>query len=156
MGGHGGWPAAVALAVILSGCAAPAVHDDTRAGRPPPAAEPAPEGPAGPSRSGAVAALADRADAAFRAGRFGEAAATLERALGIDARDAGAWLALGWVRLGQGDRQQARVLADRALRLGGPASLACRAERLARSDAVGRGAIEARERARRDCGPGRG
>lgn len=132
--------------------------------QPPPEAPPAPDEPpvepAGdetpPPRDAAVAALGERAATAFRAGRFGEAAATLERALAIDARDASLWLDLGWVRLAQGDTAQARVLASRAHGLTGDAALQCRADRLARSNARGREAIAARSEAARECGPARG
>lgn len=146
----------VAGLAVSSGCAV---------WQPPPASpDPRRDAPAGrddggeaaaPGRSPAIAALDERAGAAFRAGRFGEAAATLERALAIDARDASLWLFLGWVRLAQGDAAQARVLASRARGLTRDAGLACRADRLEASRATGRAAIDARADAGRACGPAR-
>lgn len=148
---------APALGVLmLAGCAiAPGPTGEAPdAGAP---SEPSPSQPASSDqRHAAVVALADRAEAAFQAGRYAEAAAVLERALAIDGRDAEAWLALGWVRLAQGDAAQARVLASRARGLQGGDELACRAEHLAGADASGRAAVAARDRAQRACGPGRG
>lgn len=146
----------LALALSLTGCAALAPEPGPELPPGKPAPETRDEEPTAPTRSAAVVALADRADRAFRAGRFGEAAAILERALGIDGRDAEAWLALGWVRLAQGDSDQARVLANRARALGGEPSLRCRAEHLAVSRVSGGAAIETRDRAHRECGPERG
>lgn len=145
--------ALLAAGLAVAGCATPWPVPEAPPGD---AREQAEEDDGDPRRSPALAALSERASEAFRAGRFGEAAAILERALDIDARDASLWLALGWARLAQGDTGQARVMASRARGLTRDPALECRADRLARSRATGRAAIAERAAAARDCGPARG
>lgn len=145
----------LAAGFALAGCAAPRPMPESP-GEPPERVGDERADGAQTRRAPALAALDERATRAFRAGRFGEAAATLERALDIDSRDASLWLALGWVRLAQGETEQARVLASRARGLTGDPALECRAERLARSRATGRAAIAERADADRECGPARG
>ncbi len=51
------------------------------------------------------------------AGNYGQATATTERALRIDANNPAAWLELGEIALATGDTKQAETLARKALSL---------------------------------------
>lgn len=109
-----------ALALLVTACTAPAPRT------PPPVVDesvdapyseeraPAVETPATaerPRTSGAVLALLDRAETYRQAGDRENAAATLERALRIEPRNARLWNRLAAVRLDQGEAQQAEQLA---------------------------------------------
>jgi predicted Zn-dependent protease len=107
------------LVVLLSACTAvpqrslPPVVDGS--GAAPEVSEgPSPERgetPPGPSTGGAVLALLDRADDYRSAGDRAGEAATIERALRIDPRNADLWHRLAATRLEQGQPQQAEQLA---------------------------------------------
>ncbi len=128
--------------------------------QPAPVSEPAPEpalapAPApAPIQSAAVASLMDGARADVAAGRLANAAASLERALRIEPRNARLWQELARVRLKQGEYAQAESVAARSNSWAG-SNNRLRAEnwrliaqaREARGDAAGaRAALEAAER----------
>jgi tetratricopeptide (TPR) repeat protein len=115
-----------------------------------PASEPAEggEGGAGQSAGGSVApqappprpaaaasrTLLEQSRAEQAAGEYSRAAASLERALRIDPDDPWLWLELGQVRLAEGDRGQAEMMARRALTLAdGDGALEATATRLLES-----------------------
>jgi len=81
---------------------------------PPVSATPAP--PAQPTATGSLVALADRQAAA---GDYASAAAQLERALRIRPQDPLLWQKLAWLRLQNGDFDQAATLASRSDSLAG-------------------------------------
>ena len=118
------------LAVILSACAPPQATrpapDEPRGEervdpvsppapdtRPAIARDPEPDRPRA-NGSDAVLALMGEADRQLVSGDPEAAAATLERALRIDARDARLWQRLAVVRLEQGEPQQAEAMAVRS------------------------------------------
>jgi len=68
---------------------------------------------------GAVVALLDQAEDYHAAGDINNEAATIERALRIDARNAGLWHRLAAVRLEQGRPQEAEQLALKSNALAG-------------------------------------
>jgi tetratricopeptide (TPR) repeat protein len=68
---------------------------------------------------GAVVALLDQAEDYHRAGDINNEAATIERALRIDSRNAGLWHRLAAVRLEQGRPQEAEQLALKSNALAG-------------------------------------
>jgi tetratricopeptide (TPR) repeat protein len=78
---------------------------------------PLPETPA--PNAGAVVALLDQAEDYHRAGDVNNEAATVERALRIDPRNAGLWHRLAAVRLDQGRPQEAEQLALKSNALAG-------------------------------------
>ncbi|MDD3448552.1 MAG: tetratricopeptide repeat protein [Gammaproteobacteria bacterium] len=78
--------------------------------------EPAPAGPASP----AVVALLETAREQQNADRLAEAAASLERAVRIEPRNARVWYELATVRFRQGQLQQAEQLARKSDALAGP------------------------------------
>lgn len=102
----------------------------------------------------AVVALRDTAAEKSRAGRPGEAAAALERALRIDPANPDLWARLAEVRLAQGEPRQAESLALKALELSAPGQplFAARCQRLvakarrAQGDEAGARAAEVRAR----------
>ena len=96
---------------LLAGCAAP--------GPAPVEEPPAPPPPEKTSENIAVAGLMDIARADVAANRLGSAAATLERALRIEPRNARLWHELALVRLKQGDYAQAVSTATRSNTLAG-------------------------------------
>jgi len=101
---------AVACAVLLAGCATVP---------PAPVTEPAPvfapvPGPVAGTQNIAVAGLMETARADAGAGRHANAAATLERALRIEPRNARLWHELARVRLMQGEYEQAESIAARS------------------------------------------
>jgi len=129
---HRLFPVMVLLAVVLSACAPPQA---TRPDGPQPpvitgeGAEPAPLPPpavrpsisrdpvpsdAPSSGADAVVALMGDADRQLVSGDADGAAATLERALRIDSRDARLWQRLAVVRLQQGQPAQAEAMAVRS------------------------------------------
>ena len=92
----------------------------------PPEAEPAPA-----PRTNASAALLEQGRQARAAGRYAEAAATLERALRIDPNNPLLWIELAEIKAADGDRAQAREMARKALTLAaGDRSIESRARRL--------------------------
>lgn len=126
--------AAVLVAVFVSSCAAPQVTrepvDDTARPAPLPETEARPDSrpalaretapqdrPAG--GSDAVATLMAAADRQLVSGDPDGAAASLERALRIDARDARLWQRLAVVRLEQDKPAQAEAMAARSNGLAG-------------------------------------
>ena len=107
---------ATLLPLWLAACAGPGVVPggdvpvDERS-TPAPAEE---EAPAAGVENRTVIALLDNAEALREDGRHDRAAAILERALGLDPKNAGLWSRLAAVRHDQGNWQQARVLAQRS------------------------------------------
>lgn len=75
------------------------------------------EVPNGAASAGAVLVAEGRAELA--AGDTGKAAASIERALRIEPRNSRWWTELGYVRLAEGDVEQALALARKAFRLAG-------------------------------------
>lgn len=69
---------------------------------------------AGHVKNPAVVALLEDAEDLMQAGRHEMAAASLERALRIESKNARLWSRLAAVRFGQGSWQQARSLAQRS------------------------------------------
>lgn len=122
----------------------------------PPEARPLPEpelAPVPPAGGSAVVALLDRADRQARGGDLGAAAASLERALRIEPRNALLWHRLARVRLAQGDARQAEQLAAKSNSLAGgdPALKAANWKLIARARRTAghtQGAAEAEARAR--------
>ena len=98
----------LALAAFLSACAAPRPEP----GPPPPS--PLPSSSPGHTETPAVASLMERARADNAAGRLGDAAASLERALRIEPRNPRLWQELSRVRLSQRDYVQAESCAARS------------------------------------------
>ena len=96
----------VLVLLLLSGCAT--------VEPPAPASEPEPIASETPSENIAVARLMDNARADMDANRLGAAAATIERALRIEPRNARLWHELARVRLRQGEYAQAQSLAARS------------------------------------------
>ncbi len=87
--------------------------------------------PLSPAVQSPAASLRAQAREALAAGNAERAGALLERALRIAPQDAQSWLALGQLRLGQGDQAAAAALARKALTLAGEdRRLAAEAERL--------------------------
>ncbi len=99
---------------------------------PPPApAQPLPLPRTAPPVSSAGQALLSQSRSLQAAGRYPEAAATIERALRIDPRQPVLWLELGTIRLKEGDFAQAESIGRKALSLAtGDAGLTARAEQL--------------------------
>lgn len=138
--------AVVALAALAAGCSTLTLPP-----RPTPApTSPAPSGPtsapgstsggaAAPSRprsetSAASRTLLDQSRAARAAGNYGQASASLERALRIDPNNPLLYVELGELHLQTGNAAQAEAMARKALSLAGmDAALAARAERLLRA-----------------------
>ena len=130
----------IAVAVQLLSACAPTYTTSQRypapvidgAGQPPPAESPYPPAetyPTAPQRdavtsapatgSSAVVALLDRADQQHRGGDLDAAAASLERALRIEPRNALLWHRLARVRLEQGQPDQTVQLAAKSNSLAG-------------------------------------
>jgi hypothetical protein len=114
------------LVALVAGCATTPEPSQppSPAPAPPPEAQQLPAPP--PERlpppraeTTAVAGLMDSARADTAAGRLPNAAATLERALRIEPRNARLWHELGQVRLRQRDYAQAESLAARSNTLAG-------------------------------------
>jgi cytochrome c-type biogenesis protein CcmH/NrfG len=98
---------AVIFLVVLGGCASVPGPE-----QPAPVEEPA--ATTAKPENIAVAGLMDTARADVAANRLGSAAATLERALRIEPRNARLWHELARVRLRQGDYAQAESTAARS------------------------------------------
>ena len=112
------------VVALAAGCASQPEKPPEPAPAPSPEAQPLPAPP--PERlpspraeTTAVAGLMDSARADTAAGRLANAAATLERALRIEPRNARLWHELGQVRLRQRDYAQAESLAARSNTLAG-------------------------------------
>jgi tetratricopeptide (TPR) repeat protein len=152
------WPAAALVALLAAGCVPPEMGQppSTRApvpstaptAPPPPAvavirpvpdietappapAEPLPAPRTAPPVSSASQALLTQSRGHQAAGRYEEAAASIERALRIEPRQPVLWLELGNIRLKEGDFAQAESMGRKALSLAtGDAALTARAEQL--------------------------
>ena len=90
---------ALAIVVVLAGCATPSA--------------PIPGTPSG-SNPKAVHSLLEIARSDAAAGRFGNAAASMERAIRLDPRNARLWQELARLRLKQGEYVQAEHVALRS------------------------------------------
>lgn len=102
-----------------------------------PAPAPRPSRPQSDARSASESLLAE-SRTARAAGRYPQAAASIERALRIDPNNAELWLELGEIQLAQGNAPQAASMARKALTLtGGDRELEARAERLLRRAGAG-------------------
>lgn len=98
---------------------------------PPAPAEPLPAPRAAPPISSASQALLTQSRGHQAAGRYEQAAASIERALRIEPRQPVLWLELGNIRLKEGDFAQAESMGRKALSLAtGDAALTARAEQL--------------------------
>ena len=145
----------VLLAAVLSACAMSGSGESRPAGQggsagsasgtaqPPPPTAPArpPAVPPRPFRLGAAtSALVAQAHAQANGGDYGQAAATLERAVRIEPDNPLVWIELGRVQLGSNNAAQADALARKALTLGtGDASAQAFAWRLIADAARARG-----------------
>jgi Tfp pilus assembly protein PilF len=98
------------ILVLLGGCATPPVPPETRPEQPPPAAP----APPPPKENIAVAGLMETARADAASGNLAGAAASIERALRIEPRNARLWHELARVRLKQGQYAQAENVAARS------------------------------------------
>jgi hypothetical protein len=86
---------------------------------------------AAPPISSATQALLNESRSHQAAGRYEQAAASIERALRIEPRQPALWLELGNIRLKEGDFTQAESMGRKALSLSaGDAELTARAEQL--------------------------
>ena len=98
------------ILVLLGGCATPPAPPETRPEQPPPVA-PAPP----PAKENiAVAGLTETARADAQSGNLAGAAASIERALRIEPRNARLWHELARVRLKQEQYAQAENVAARS------------------------------------------
>lgn len=98
---------------------------------PPAPAEPLPPPRTAPPVSSASQALLTQSRGHQAAGRYEQAAASIERALRIEPRQPVLWLELGNIRLKEGDFAQAESMGRKALSLAtGDATLTARAEQL--------------------------
>ena len=110
----------VLLIANVSACAYnPLTPPDEAAGPAPAPTAPGETGKIPDGAKSAGAALVAEGRAELAAGNTSRAAAAIERALRIEPRNSGWWVELGNVRLAEGDREQARALGQRALRLAG-------------------------------------
>src|SRR5262244_2221778 len=98
---------AAVLVSLLAACASTPRPEPGPPPTPFPALPPHPETPA-------VASLIDNARLDSQAGRYGNAAASLERALRIEPRNPRLWQELARVRLKQGEYAQAESVASRS------------------------------------------
>ena len=96
------------ILVLLGGCATPPAPPETRPEQPPVA-------PAPPAKENiAVAGLMETARADAASGNLAGAAASIERALRIEPRNARLWHELARMRLKQGEYAQAENVAARS------------------------------------------
>lgn len=86
---------------------------------PPPSAPPVSATPAPPAQMTATGSLVALADKQAAAGDYASAASQLERALRIRPQDPVLWQKLAWLRLQNGDFEQAATLASRSDSLAG-------------------------------------
>jgi Tfp pilus assembly protein PilF len=127
------------VAVMLSGCVMRAGEQGPAVPAPPPGqaigsvrpappipAQPPPAPPAPPATpaprqfhlGAASRALVTQAHAEAKGGDFGQASATIERALRIEPENPLLWIELGRMRLGAADAEQADAMGRKALSLG--------------------------------------
>ena len=85
--------------------------------QPPPSERPPAQGPRQFRLGPAATALVTQAHAQAGSGEFGQAAATLERALRIEPDNPLLWIELGRVRLGEGNAAQADAMGRKAVAL---------------------------------------
>jgi len=98
---------------------------------PPAPAEPLPAPRTAPPVSSASQALLTQSRSHQAAGRYEQAAASIERAVRIEPRQPVLWLELGNIRLKEGDFAQAESMGRKALSLAtGDATLTAKAEQL--------------------------
>jgi hypothetical protein len=98
---------------------------------PPAPAEPLPAPRTAPPVSSASQALLTQSRGHQAAGRYEQAAASIERALRIEPRQPVLWLELGNIRLKEGDFAQAESMGRKALSLAtGDTALTAKAEQL--------------------------
>jgi hypothetical protein len=110
----------LAALLVLAGCATGPEREPapvSEASKPAPAPQEVPPPPQ--AETTAVASLMESARAETAAGRLANAAASLERALRIEPRNARLWHELAQVRLRQRDYAQAQSLATRSNTLAG-------------------------------------
>jgi Tfp pilus assembly protein PilF len=98
------------ILVLLGGCATPPAPPETRPEQPP-VVTPA---PSPPKENIAVAGLMETARADAASGNLASAAASIERALRIEPRNARLWHELARLRLKQGQYAQAENVAARS------------------------------------------
>jgi len=120
--------------------------------QPPPSERPPAQGPRQFRLGPAATALVTQAHAQAGSGEFGQAAATLERALRIEPDNPLLWIELGRVRLGEGNAAQADAMGRKAVALAtGDPSAQAAGWRLIADSLRGRGrdpeAAEAEQRA---------
>jgi tetratricopeptide (TPR) repeat protein len=153
-------------AALLSGCVMPAPPPGQAIGsvRPappipaqPPSAPPAPPATPAPRQfqlGAASRALVAQAHAQAKSGDFGQASATIERALRIEPENPLLWIELGRMRLGAADAEAADGMGRKALALGtGDPSAQAGAWRLIADSLQARGRdAEAAEAARNAAG----
>ncbi|MBN1240088.1 MAG: tetratricopeptide repeat protein [Gammaproteobacteria bacterium] len=131
------WLGAALLCAAAAGCTTspyrfPSPQPSSRAPSPQPSSPSSPR-PEVQERepSPASVALLERSRADRDAGDYAAAAASLERALRIDPNNALLWIELAEVKAADGDRDQARQMARKALTLAGSdGSIEARARRL--------------------------
>ena len=88
-------------------------------------------GAVAPDTVSASAVLLEQARAQHDTGDYADATSTIERALRIDPNNPELWIALGEIKYDEGDRQQADLMARKALTLAaGDRSVQFRANRL--------------------------
>ena len=88
-------------------------------------------GAVAPEPAGASAVLLEQGRAQYDAGDYADATTTIERALRIDPNNPELWIALGAIKYDDGDREQAELMARKALTLAaGDRSIEVRANRL--------------------------
>ena len=135
--------AALVLLLLTAGCAtsfpgpvtAPDARQDTgvaASGAEPASGSSQADGSARPANA-ATAALLAQSRVARGSGDYAQAAIAVERALSIDSNDASLWIELAEIRFAEGDANEARTLAQKALTLAGTdRSITARADRIAR------------------------
>jgi Flp pilus assembly protein TadD len=107
------------LTIVLSACTGLARDTDSA----PPGGVNVPAASLAGMKSASLALL-ERSQAQQAAGEYGQAAASLERAIRIDSTHPALWIELGRVRLRQGDAKQAEQMGRKAqsLAAGDPAA----------------------------------
>ena len=138
------WLGAALLCAAAAGCSTAPYRFPSPSSPPPPPQEPAPSAPPSSREvpapqpdveerqpSAASVALLERSRADRDAGDYAAAAAALERALRIEPNNALLWIELAEIKAADGDRDQARQMARKALTLAGSdGSIETRARRL--------------------------
>ncbi len=115
--------AALIGAIALAGCASPPYAG--RPAEPPARGAPTPTSTQDvPKANPASTALLQESRSLHASGQYDAAAASLERALGIDPRNPALWVELGRLQLSLGDSRQAENMARKAISLSGNADAA--------------------------------